>query len=50
MNKWEHFWCVIMGWHPQKTREPISFDGLSMKMKCGRCGFVGLVDSQGNLF
>jgi hypothetical protein len=50
MNRWQRFWCNVMGWHPLHTREFLSFDGASAKMRCGRCGFVGLVDSQGNLF
>jgi hypothetical protein len=42
--------CRFLGWHPQRYREPIRFDGASFHMRCTRCGFVGLVDSQGNLF
>jgi hypothetical protein len=42
--------CRTMGWHPERYREAMSFDGCSAKMRCTRCGFVGLVDSQGNLF
>ena len=42
--------CRVLGWHPSRTRVAIRFDGASEHMKCGRCGFVGMVDSQGNLF
>lgn len=42
--------CRVLGWHPQKYREPIEFNGASFKARCTRCGFVGLVDSQGNLY
>jgi hypothetical protein len=50
MSRWAKFWCYMMGWHPYRTREPIEFNDWSWRMRCGRCGFVGLVDSQGNLF
>jgi hypothetical protein len=50
LSRWARFWCHTMGWHPHRTREPIGFDGASAHMRCGRCGFEGMVDSQGNLF
>ncbi len=40
------FLCAI-GWH---KIEYTGWDGCSFRARCTRCGFVGLVDSQGNLF
>jgi hypothetical protein len=34
-------------------REPVSFHGAGIataRYRCARCGFVGLLDSQGGLF
>jgi hypothetical protein len=42
--------CRVLGWHPKRTRIPLRYDGMSSHMRCGRCGFEGMVDSQGNLF
>lgn len=42
--------CRALGWHPQGLRVPIGYDGCSAHERCGRCGFEGMVDSQGNLF
>ena len=42
--------CRKLDWHPQRYRQATGFNGLSMHARCGRCGMVGLVDSQGNLF
>ncbi|KKN09558.1 hypothetical protein LCGC14_1045480 [marine sediment metagenome] len=36
-----------MGWH---KKEVYGHDGASFKAKCKWCGYIGLVDSQGNLF
>ena len=41
--------CRKLAWHPQRYREALAFTGIS-HARCGRCGFEGLVDSQGNLF
>jgi len=50
LGKFALWRCRVLGWHPSRTRVPIRFNGCSDRMRCGRCGFVGLVDSQGNLF
>jgi hypothetical protein len=42
--------CRVLGWHPQRTRVTVGFDGCSIHARCGRCGFTGMVDSQGGLF
>ncbi len=42
--------CRVLGWHPWRYRAITSFDGASQHARCGRCGFVGMIDSQGNLF
>ena len=42
--------CQALGWHPQRFRVSLGFDGASEHMRCTRCGFKGMVDSQGNLF
>lgn len=41
--------CKTMGWHPGPYTTT-GFDGASVHAKCPRCGFEGMVDSQGNLF
>lgn len=47
------FRCWI-GWHsPSKLYIPVSHDGINGiadEYKCPWCGYVGMVDSQGNLF
>ena len=50
MTRWERFKCVTMGWHPIRLREYLGNDGASDHARCRRCGFIGMVDSQGNLF
>lgn len=50
MKRFALWRCRVLGWHPQRFRSPVRFDGASMHMVCNRCGFEGLVDSQGNLF
>lgn len=40
--------CRI-GWHSW-SYVTLSFDGCNTHAKCKWCGYVGLVDSQGNLF
>lgn len=43
--------CCKIGWHsPPHLWQPIEFDGNTMHCKCPWCGYVGMVDSQGNLF
>ena len=42
--------CRVLGWHPTRTRVPLRVTGINAHMRCGRCGFEGMVDSQGNLF
>lgn len=49
MNRWQRFFCNVMGWHPSRTWEVVDA-GIHPRVRCGRCGYVGLVDSQGNLF
>ena len=46
MNRLQRFLCWL-GWH---KKEYIGFDGASIQARCKRCGYIGLVDSQGNLF
>lgn len=41
-------WFCRHGWHGRY--DVIGWDGCSFRAKCRRCGYVGLVDSQGNLF
>ena len=41
------FFCS-MGWHGKTVF--IRHDGASSHEKCTRCGYVGMRDSQGNLF
>ena len=44
------FYCKI-GWHCHMgDYQPVKFDGASAHCKCKWCGYVGIVDSQGNLF
>ena len=50
MERFALWRCQTLGWHPQRYREPLYSDGLSAHMRCTRCGFVGMVDSAGNLF
>jgi len=42
--------CHLLGWHPTRYRTSLYSDGASEHMRCRRCGYVGMVDSQGNLF
>ena len=46
MSRWHRFLCRI-GWHKIVSTD---FDGCSVHAKCSRCGKVGMIDSQGNLF
>ena len=40
-------WFCRIGWHkPSHT----GWNGSSFRAKCSRCGYEGLIDSQGNLF
>ena len=49
-NLYKKFACLI-GWHsPARYWEHIEFDGCSEHCRCPWCGYVGMVDSQGNLF
>lgn len=42
--------CRI-GWHcPMSKYEYLGFDGVSLRCRCPWCGYIGMVDSQGNLF
>jgi len=42
--------CKI-GWHSSPAGfEVFGFDGCSEEARCKWCGYVGLIDSQGNLF
>lgn len=50
INLYKKFACWI-GWHsPAKYWEYVKFDGCSEHCRCPWCGYVGMVDSQGNLF
>lgn len=50
INLYKKFACWI-GWHsPSKYWEYVKFDGCSEHCRCPWCGYVGMVDSQGNLF
>jgi hypothetical protein len=42
--------CGWLGWHRPEGRYESWFDGLNVHAACRRCGYVGIVDSQGNLF
>ena len=42
--------CRVLGWHPSSRYELTGFDGASAHARCGRCGYVGLIDSTGALF
>lgn len=47
---YKKFACKI-GWHsPSRMWEYKDFDGASAHCRCQWCGYVGMVDSQGNLF
>ena len=51
MALWDRFalWtCRAWGWHKVGAYE--GFDGASVHAVCARCGFRGMIDSQGNLF
>lgn len=41
-------WFCAIGWHGKL--ESTGFDGASVHARCERCGYVGMIDSQGNLF
>ena len=52
--KWiKKFFCKI-GWHSfccgYDLVEHDGYHGIANKYKCKWCGYVGMVDSQGNLF
>lgn len=49
MSRAGRFLCRTMGWH-KRPYEIVGFDGASTQALCRRCGKLGLVDSQGNLF
>ena len=42
--------CEILGWHRPEYAHSSWFDGLNVHARCRRCGYHGLIDSQGNLF
>lgn len=42
-------WLCRQGWHA-KPYEKIRFDGASWHVRCQRCEFSGMLDSQGNIF
>lgn len=42
------FFCKVLGWH--KEPEETTYDGLTFKGKCSRCGKEVMQDSQGNWF
>ena len=42
-------WLCRVGWH-RRRYQVIERDEVNTRARCSRCGFVGLVDSQGNLF
>lgn len=47
---YKRFACWI-GWHSHMSKyEYVGFDGTSARCRCPWCGYVGMVDSQGNLF
>lgn len=49
-ERWAEKWlCDWAGWHTRPYHFG-AFDGCSMEATCTRCGYRGLVDSQGNLF
>ncbi len=47
-NILKKFLCKI-AWH-SFSYELLDYDGASQHAKCKWCGYVGMVDSQGNLF
>jgi len=49
VEKIKKFFCWAK-WHSVGGYDIIGFDGCSVKARCRWCGYVGLVDSQGNLF
>lgn len=40
--------CGFLGWHRPEVGGWC--DGASVHTRCRRCGYVGMLDSQGNLF
>jgi hypothetical protein len=42
--------CDILGWHRPDPGAETWFDGLNVRASCLRCGYHGMIDSQGNLF
>jgi len=42
--------CDWLGWHSPEFAYSSWFDGLNVHATCRRCGYTGLIDSQGNLF
>jgi hypothetical protein len=47
-SRWHRFLCRF-GWHGPLVYAG-DYVGWNCRMRCTRCGMVGLVDSQGNLF
>lgn len=46
----KRFMCKI-GWHsPRHLWEFIEADDVNTKCRCPWCGYIGMIDSQGNLF
>jgi hypothetical protein len=48
-NPFSLWLCKRLGLH-KIPFTPLIFDGASQHARCERCGFVGMEDSQGNLF
>lgn len=48
MSWWARLLCVRLGWH--RTGEIVSVHGPNVRARCPRCGYRGIIDSQGNLF
>lgn len=50
INLYKKFACWI-GWHsPARHLKYMEYDGCSVHCQCPWCGYVGMIDSQGNLF
>jgi hypothetical protein len=52
MTRFALWRCRFLGWHPWRYRVPLDGHDLDFSdhMRCTRCGFEGMIDSQGNLF
>ncbi len=53
MTKMLKRFCCRIGWHSWPMYELVSHDGyhgIANKYKCRYCGYIGMIDSQGNLF